>query len=382
MFKKIAILLIPLITNAAFAMEHAQNQKKVNADLFFNKPVPVSLTAQALVNVIKNKIGLSLLPEDLKEKAKVIKIANKSHRQHNEEIVLQMASSDLSILESLFLFLDSYEQKRNFARKLLLKAIYDNNIEVIKFFADRGATIAKDLFAFYQERKSMFDSLGHFMISPLHEAARLGQHKKVKTLLSETDGIDAMNSNGYSALCCAVYKLGNAKTVQLLLDHGANVNFKNWYDGTTPIYNAVQNGSFKVIKKLLKHGANPNIKEKGDKPIISLAAKRWGLASPIVNLLLQHGPDDLRPAQKRPLLRQVVVDLLHNLSKEIIDRSLDFEHQANPRANSNSPDENTKNSSGSDSEDSDTESANLQDLINLLANFNHPLTKALEPFAT
>ncbi len=69
------------------------------------------------------------------------------------------------------------------------------------------------------------------------------------------------------ALFNAVTNNKYPKTVELLLNHGANVNYED-KDGITPLFQALcynNNPNYSIIKLLLSHGANPNLNRK-DRP--------------------------------------------------------------------------------------------------------------------
>lgn len=95
--------------------------------------------------------------------------------------------------------------------------------------------------------------------------------------------------------------------IKILLEKGANVNFKR-YDGATPLYIAVIGGYFETVKLLLENGANVdlpaveriNYKSISITPLFKAVSKlQLGLVpkerslrySDIIKILLQYGAD-------------------------------------------------------------------------------------------
>ena len=86
-----------------------------------------------------------------------------------------------------------------------------------------------------------------------------------------------------SALGFAV-KNENKGLVQLLIDHGANVNVQDVH-GCTPLFNAAYRGNFEIVQILINHKADPNSGKYGTPLII---AANWGYTE-IVELLIKSG---------------------------------------------------------------------------------------------
>jgi ankyrin repeat protein len=81
----------------------------------------------------------------------------------------------------------------------------------------------------------------------------------------------------------------NAKLVQILLDHGADINALDAHRNT-PLYCAAERGHLDYVRVLLEHGADVHIRGKGDQTPFQVAkSEGW---TQIAQLLLEHGAED------------------------------------------------------------------------------------------
>lgn len=86
---------------------------------------------------------------------------------------------------------------------------------------------------------------------------------------------------------------GHIGAIQLLINHGANVNAKDG-DGMTPMYWAVEHFRIDAIRLLIKYGADVNTTDNiGWTPLEvayrSLRSDRYGDAARMILLLEDHG---------------------------------------------------------------------------------------------
>jgi len=77
-------------------------------------------------------------------------------------------------------------------------------------------------------------------------------------LLEQGAGVDAKDSNGRTAL---IYASSGPfpETVELLLNHGAEVNLQGTAEGFTALMMAAAEGQLDVVRLLLAHGARMDI---------------------------------------------------------------------------------------------------------------------------
>ncbi len=120
----------------------------------------------------------------------------------------------------------------------------------------------------------------------IHEAAQMGDSAAVEWHLRRGVEVDAGDLHGITPLFWASGG-GFTEVVELLCDHGADVNARQPRLGSTPLHWAAQAGRADVVALLLTHGAQANAKTiKGETPL------RWAVGSghtEVVELLRQHG---------------------------------------------------------------------------------------------
>jgi hypothetical protein len=87
----------------------------------------------------------------------------------------------------------------------------------------------------------------------LHSAAREGDTAKVRALLDQGEPVDKLNMGGFTPL---MYGIGHRDMAKLLLEKGANPNFRT-SQGVTPLHLAVEYGLVDGVRALLEAGADP-----------------------------------------------------------------------------------------------------------------------------
>ena len=118
----------------------------------------------------------------------------------------------------------------------------------------------------------------------LMAAALYGDAGSVRLLLERGADPNMRNDGNATAL---MYAIESAEKTQLLLDHGADPNARS-EDGQTPLLIAASRpGSISVLKQLLDHGANPSSQNPASGSPLALAAA--AADADLIKLLLQHG---------------------------------------------------------------------------------------------
>ena len=146
-------------------------------------------------------------------------------------------------------------------------------------------------------------------VEQLLDAARNGDSKAVRELLLNPKDIPNFDSTLGQALCEAAWR-GHRETVELLLDHGADVNYsgsplrsaaveavkllldrgaKFYCDDGNAVVSAAGAGHLDVTKLLLDRGANVNTRGLYRTTALITAASKRNLG--LVKLLLDHGAD-------------------------------------------------------------------------------------------
>jgi len=126
----------------------------------------------------------------------------------------------------------------------------------------------------------------------LISAAQSGNPKTVQTLIQAGADVNAKDENGNTALMHAAKNDGDIKaeedhkTVQILIQAGANINAKN-KDGNTALMRA---GYPKTVQILIQAGANVNAKNSKGLTALMNATKQYCRLE-IVQILIQAGAD-------------------------------------------------------------------------------------------
>jgi ankyrin repeat protein len=118
-------------------------------------------------------------------------------------------------------------------------------------------------------------------------AARDADIEQVREMLSAGQDVNALESDGSSALLWATYQ-EYPELVKLLLDAGADPNAANEF-GITPLLQASRYGDAELIQALLDAGADITITHPSGETALMAAARSGSVEA--VTLLLEHGAD-------------------------------------------------------------------------------------------
>lgn len=125
----------------------------------------------------------------------------------------------------------------------------------------------------------------------LIEAARMGHHRIVMTLLRANAVVDRRDRAGRTALSWASNSNKAPDVVQMLLNEGADVNTQGGPTDTTPLQSAAKGGPLSVVKVLLENGADINKQNK--RGMTALYSACWYASPEIVEILLESHADPL-----------------------------------------------------------------------------------------
>lgn len=151
----------------------------------------------------------------------------------------------------------------------------------------------------------------------LADVVAAGNRNHALEMLAEGTDVNAVQSDGSSALLYAVYQ-GDLELVTALVQAGADVNHRNEY-GASTMGEAAMNGNVDVLRVLLENGADPDLANlEGETPLM-VVARAGNLAA--AELLLDAGADiDAREqwggqtallwaaAQQQPAMLELLID--------------------------------------------------------------------------
>ena len=179
------------------------------------------------------------------------------------------------------------------AVKELIKHSADINI-----LADVSQTIEKDSYIKTQfKNKKMCESCKKMcectkvMRTPLQYAIFVNNHRITRLLLTNgailSNSTDIKKNELFFALFSANQGPINTEIVKDLIKIGSELNIVSECGMATPLYQAVFNNNLEIVNLLIEHGANVNLSKRYNECPLSNAAQFGYL--PIVMTLIQHG---------------------------------------------------------------------------------------------
>lgn len=240
-------------------------------DLLPTKPKKTVRTEQKLIAKIQAII---------KEGANINTVQNP-----NKHTLLHIAAGS-GYAEAVKLLLDNNANidARDFLNGTpLLRAIQNGHVDVVKILIKYGADI---------ETRSASE------YTPLYAAisAESNRIELMSLLLSEGVSVNVkvgLPGYGYQPLHSAIHA-GHLDAVELLIKHGADINFRNQVGGT-PLHDAAYLARPKIAELLIKYGANVNARDKSEKTPLALVLSKPSLDSSqedrdkVAQVLRAHG---------------------------------------------------------------------------------------------
>ncbi|KAF3927622.1 Ankyrin-2 [Arthrobotrys entomopaga] len=166
---------------------------------------------------------------------------------------------------------------------------------------------------------------------PLQLAVQENRYDAAKLLIELGANVNARNLDGWSSLHESTFVSDKVEMIQLLLDHGADINGTT-ANGVSPLNNAIIGGKKTVLRELLDRGADVHLRNtKGHNAIYECALHghpemlRWvldaGLASEINITDLTIGMSPLYAAVElgRPRIVKVLIEYGVDVNQKILD---------------------------------------------------------------
>ncbi len=122
----------------------------------------------------------------------------------------------------------------------------------------------------------------------IHGACEDGDIAAVRAELAYGCPVDLKWMRDFTPLQIASLE-GHLEVVALLIEHGADINFRDGDTGMAPLHNASIRGHLEICELLLAHGAQVNvIAEDGSTPLIDAASNNDDVV-PVTQLLIERG---------------------------------------------------------------------------------------------
>ena len=107
---------------------------------------------------------------------------------------------------------------------------------------------------------------GEANVLALHNASA----EVTKYLISKGADVNLVGYEECSPLMYEVY-MHNYDNIKILIDHGADVNYRSEYDGYTCLHWASRKGDLEIVKTLLNNGANLNVLNNKKESLLDVA---------------------------------------------------------------------------------------------------------------
>lgn len=225
-------------------------------------------------------------------------------------------------LFSVGVFADIIESKG----KMLLKAIYNDDMQAVQKIIEKHPELINalvlregkrpDVYPLYYAISRKHKEIAELLIRkganpdaihkynravPLHCAVWHG-YVDIITLLVKYGA----NPNGHPESHYAPIVSGNAKTAELLIDLGADVNFTN-KNNSTPLHFTAKFANMEVAEVLISQGANVNVQDDFGLTPLHHAAVNCNVE--FINMLVEHGADiNIKSNKARTPLKETIIE--------------------------------------------------------------------------
>jgi len=185
-----------------------------------------------------------------------------------------ISSNNYKILDLLLVFENSDTVKKlNQEFKILLKAVENNSLSTLKILFSKGIN--------FNEKQ--------YNRTALQLASFYGFESIVKYLIGKTDDINDKDNFYRTTPLFIALRRRNFKIALILLENDKiNIDEKD-NNGNTALVLAVKCGNLELVKSLIKYGANINVKSNNGKPLLSIATNNNNIE--IVKFLVKSGVD-------------------------------------------------------------------------------------------
>jgi ankyrin repeat protein len=187
---------------------------------------------------------------------------------------------------------------------LAAMALLDDPSHIVRLLLSRGAN------------PNVTHGLYH---TPLQEAAKLGDRELIQILLDHGADINNPGGRNGSVVEAAVTDL---KLVQWLIEKGADPTLHNKTNGGTALHAACLNGDVEAIRFLVACGANPHVRGGAHDNMLQAAVASGNVEC--VNLILEMGvPIDLYGGEYHSIAQAAAVADTPGLLRQMLDLGAD-----------------------------------------------------------